>query len=58
VINECEDNKSNEPKFNLEKLNDTSEIDGESVEDLDLPQELLRMVEQEEKHILPYKETT
>jgi len=56
VINECEDNKSNEPEFDLEKLNDTSEIDGESIEDLDLPQELLRMVEQEEKQILPYKE--
>jgi len=58
MINECKDNESSEPEFDLEKLTDIGEIDSESIKDPDLPKELLRMVEQEEKQILPYKETT
>jgi len=39
-------------------LIDIDEVDNDDIDDSDLPQDLLRLVEQEERQIVPHKETT
>jgi len=55
TVNEYEDSINSEPEFNFDKLIDTKEVD---IDDSDLPQDLLRLVEQEERQIVPHKEIT
>jgi len=38
-------------------LIDTDKVDNDDIDDSNLPQDLLRLVEQEERQIVPHKET-
>ena len=51
----CENNCTKTADFDLEKPVNQAE-EGEEVEDWDLPPDLLRMVEQEDREIKPHQE--
>ena len=57
--NEHEDNQEMHPKFDFEKTSCTDEIDSEKDMDNEtLPLEMMRLIDHENKQILPHQEVT
>ena len=56
TINEFEDNQNDQSELSLDEI--AGEVDNKAVDDFDLSPDSLKLVKQEEKQMMPHKETT